>query len=100
MYCAAISPPRCPVPRPSSRSSDRKRTCARTCSGLMVAIAAKAAGGRRVALTIELFFRLGAVAARRLAFHAPAPKRIKTRTGNNKAELLRMIDPTPALVEL
>ncbi len=65
----------------------------------MVSIAVKAADGRRVALTIELFFRLGAVAARRSALHAPAPKRINARTGKNKAELFRMIDPTPALVD-
>jgi len=62
-------------------------------------MAAKAAEGRRVALAVELFFGLADVAARRPAAHAPALRRIIARTAKSKAELFRMIDPTPALVE-
>src|SRR5260221_14718866 len=52
MYFAAISPPRCPVPRPSSRSSDRKRTCARIFSGSTFFMAALAAAGKAGSVTI------------------------------------------------
>src|SRR4029077_13927311 len=45
MYSAARSPPRWPVPRPSSRSLERKRTCARMRSGSMDFMAAAAAAG-------------------------------------------------------
>src|ERR1700751_6081110 len=51
MYSAAMSPPRCPVPRPSSRSWDRNRTWARIRSGLIVSIAANAAEEGRGAAT-------------------------------------------------
>src|SRR5580704_5952333 len=44
-YSAAISPPRWPVPRPSSRSCERKRTCQRMCSGLIVSSALNAVPG-------------------------------------------------------
>ena len=46
MYSAAMSPPRWPVPRPSRRSCERKRTCARICSGSIFSNAEIAAGGR------------------------------------------------------
>src|SRR5438067_1857013 len=45
MYSAAISPPRWPVPRPSSRSCDRKRTCWRMRSESTDLMAAWAADG-------------------------------------------------------
>src|SRR5271156_994227 len=45
MYWAAISLPRRPGPRPSRRSSARKRTWARIFSGSMEASAALTAGG-------------------------------------------------------
>ncbi len=45
MYSAASSPPRVPGPRPSSRSRERKRTCARIFSGSMDAAASRAAAG-------------------------------------------------------
>src|ERR1700716_3910573 len=47
MYSAAMSPPRCPVPRPSRRSSDRKRTWVSIFSGLMAWMAATAGLARR-----------------------------------------------------
>src|ERR1017187_1579831 len=45
MYSAAMSPPRCPVPRPSSRSCARNLTWARIFSESIEAIACSAAGG-------------------------------------------------------
>src|ERR1019366_1324739 len=46
MYSAAMSPPRWPVPRPSRRSWERKRTWASMLSGRMLCMAAMVAGGR------------------------------------------------------
>src|ERR1700686_404023 len=46
MYSAAMSPPRWPVPRPSRRSWERKRTWVSILSGRMLCMAAMAAGGR------------------------------------------------------
>src|SRR5713226_1973576 len=46
MYSAAMSPPRWPVPRPSRRSWERKRTWVSMLSGRMLCMAAIAAGGR------------------------------------------------------
>src|SRR5271157_736104 len=45
MYSPAMSPPRAPVPRPSSRSLARNFTCARIFSGSTAAIACSAAEG-------------------------------------------------------
>src|SRR5690348_13518262 len=45
MYSAAMSPPRCPVPRPSSRSCDKYLTCHRMCSGVIVSSATNAGPG-------------------------------------------------------
>src|SRR5882724_11002052 len=52
MYSAAMSPPRCHVPRPSNRSCERKRTCARICSGSIPFISANAAGGSCIDFTL------------------------------------------------
>src|ERR1700675_1527506 len=46
MYSAAMSPPRWPVPRPSRRSWERKRTWVSILSGRMLCMAAMAAGER------------------------------------------------------
>src|SRR5579872_3248981 len=56
MYSAAISPPRAPVPRPSSRSWERKRTCQRIFSPSIAFIAANAAGWISGAADAALLF--------------------------------------------
>src|SRR5436305_4638734 len=58
-----MSPPRCPVPRPSSRSCERKRTCWRMRSPSTDLIAARAAAVRvrSVADTLLLALVLGAL---------------------------------------
>ena len=50
MYSAAMSPPRWPVPRPSSKSLARNFTCARIFSGSTDAIACSAEEGSAVTL--------------------------------------------------
>src|ERR1700730_16740015 len=46
MYSAATSPPRWPVPRPSRRSWERKRTWVSILLGRMLCMAGMAVGGR------------------------------------------------------
>src|SRR6185312_1606381 len=55
MYSAAMSPPRWPVPRPSSRSCERKRTCWRIFSASTDLMTACAAAGSDESVPAELY---------------------------------------------